>query len=162
MIELCTFNIHIWIIVGFTRLNNKADIYMTMGTILWSSKKVQNPCICLIYFSFQWTVKRLVFLLKPFSYVQTIYWLNYWHTSRNIQHLAAVSCSLIVYRLGGVGFGIWWRTSWAVHGIGAWVVHGWYMCGEYLDVGAGPLKHTPSTHPHSEKYHPDSIPHHLC
>ena len=53
-------------------------------------------------------------------------------------HWAAVSCSPIAYRLGGVGFGIWWRASWAVHG--------WCM--------GGMIPHRSTPHRH----HPDSPP----
>ena len=52
------------------------------------------------------------------------------------KHEAAVSCSPGVYRLGGVGLGMWRRASWAMHGS----VHGWCMAwcmGGNDDVGGG-------------------------
>ena len=45
-------------------------------------------------------------------------------TGPHLLYITAVSCSPDVCMLVGVGFGIWWQASWAVHGVGAWVVYG--------------------------------------
>ena len=60
-------------------------------------------------------------------------WLNFFFVGSTcgvhlFDHLAAVSCSAVPYRLGGVGF-VFWMTgklgrAWVGAWVGAWVVHG--------------------------------------
>ena len=63
---------------------------------------------------------------------QGMYRTNLFQIFFNDCRIAAVSCSPDGYMLGGVKMGIWWWASRAVHGIGAWVVHGCIDLGYYL------------------------------